>query len=99
MEKRLGRVSECLWERTDLETLVLSDNELSEVSSRIGRLKKLRMLDLGHNSLTQVPDALADLDGLTELPSSLARLTTLRYINVSENAFETWPESISLMTT
>jgi Leucine-rich repeat (LRR) protein len=107
-KKRLGRVPAWVWERTDLETLVLADNELSEVSSRIGRLKKLRMLDLGHNRLTQVPDALADLDGLTDflylhdnqltsLPSSLARLTTLRYINVSENAFETWPESISWM--
>ena len=95
-----------MWERTDLETLVLADNELSEISNHIGHLKKLRMLDLGHNRLTQVPDALADLDGLTDflylhdnqltsLPASLARLTKLRYLNISENAFEIWPESIS----
>ena len=65
-KKRLGRVPEWVWERTDLETLVLADNELSEISNQIGHLKKLRMLDLGHNRLTQVPDALADLDGLTD---------------------------------
>jgi Leucine-rich repeat (LRR) protein len=105
-KKRLGRVPEWVWERTDLETLVLADNALSDVSPRIGRLKKLRMLDLGHNRLTQVPDDLADLDGLTDflylhdnqltsLPSSLARLTKLRYLNISENAFELWPESVS----
>ena len=82
-KKRLGRVPEWVWERTDLETLVLADNELPEISNQIGHLKKLRMLDLGHNRLTEVPDALADLDGLTDflylhdneltsLPSSLA---------------------------
>jgi Leucine-rich repeat (LRR) protein len=108
-KKRLGRVPEWVWVRTELETLVLADNELSEISNQIGRLKNLRMLDLGHNALTHLPDALANLDGLTDflylhdnrltsLPSSLARLTKLRYLNISENAFEAWPESISSMT-
>jgi Leucine-rich repeat (LRR) protein len=108
-KKRLGRVPEWVWERTDLETLVLAENELSEVSCQIGRLKNLRMLDLGHNRLTRVPDSLAGLDGLTDflylhdnqltsLPPSLARLTKLRYLNVSENAFEVLPESIFCMT-
>jgi Leucine-rich repeat (LRR) protein len=107
-KKRLGRVPDWVWERTDLETLVLADNQLSDVSGQIGRLKKLRMLDLGHNRLTYVPDAVADLDGLTDflylhdnqltaLPPSLARLTKLRYLNISENAFEVLPESISCM--
>ena len=63
------------------------------------------MLDLGHNQLTRVPEALGDLEGLTDflylhdnrltsLPSSLERLTKLRYLNISENAFEIWPESV-----
>jgi Leucine-rich repeat (LRR) protein len=104
-KKRLGRVPEWVWERIEIETLVLADNQLSEVSGQIGRMKKLRMLDLGHNRLTHVPDALAGLDGLTDflylhdnqltsLPPSLARLTKLRYLNISENAFEVLPESI-----
>src|SRR6202163_1485515 len=98
-KKHLGHVPDSVWERTDLETLVLADNELSELSRQIGRLKKLRMLDLGHNKLTQVPDTLADLDSLTDflylhdnrlnsLPPSLDKLTKLRYLNISENAFE-----------
>src|SRR6476646_6970226 len=65
-KKRLGHVPDYIWDQTELETLVLADNELSEVSERIGRLKRLRMLDLGHNQLTAVPDHLADLDGLTD---------------------------------
>jgi len=107
-KKRLGRVPEWVWERTELETLVLADNQFADVSGQIGRLKKLRMLDLGHNRLTHVPDAVGDLDALTDflylhdnqltaLPPSLARLTKLRYLNISDNAFEVLPESISCM--
>jgi Leucine-rich repeat (LRR) protein len=107
-KKRLGRVPEWVWQRTELETLVLADNQLSDVSVQIERLKKLRMLDLGHNRLTHVPDAVAGLDGLTDflylhdnqltaLPPSLGRLTKLRYLNISANAFEVLPESISCM--
>jgi Leucine-rich repeat (LRR) protein len=107
-KRRLGRVPDWVWERTELETFVLADNDLSEISDQIGCLKNLRMLDLGHNRLTCVPNALGDLDGLTDflylhdnqltsLPASLARLTKLRYLNVSENAFEAFPEPISSM--
>jgi Leucine-rich repeat (LRR) protein len=104
-KKHLGHVPDSVWNQTDLETLVLADNDLSQVSEQIGRLRKLRMLDLGHNQLTRLPDALADLESLTDflylhdnrlasLPSSLARLTKLRYLNISENAFEALPECV-----
>ena len=63
------------------------------------------MLDLGHNELTQLPDALGDLDGLTDflylhdnrlntLPSSLDQLKKLRYLNLSANSFTTLPEAV-----
>ena len=55
-----------MWNQTELETLVLAENDLTEVSDQIGRLWKLRMLDLGHNQLTRVPDVLADLESLTD---------------------------------
>ena len=107
-KKQLGCVPDYIWQQTELETLVLADNGLSEVSEQIGRLKTLRMLDLGHNELTRVPEALGDLDGLTDflylhdnrltsLPSSLGRLTKLRYLNISENSFTALPEAVSGM--
>src|SRR4051812_38261123 len=103
--QRLGRVPDSVWERTDLETLVLADNDLSEISEQIGRLKSLRMLDVDHNRLTEVPAALSELDGLTDflslhdnrltsLPHSLARLTRLRYLNLSENKFPVLPDCV-----
>jgi Leucine-rich repeat (LRR) protein len=87
-KKRLRRVPDSVWEKTELETLVLADNGLREVSGHIGRLKKLRMLDLGHNQLTQVPRALGELAGLSDflylqdnrlraLPASLGKLAIL----------------------
>lgn len=65
-KQRLGCLPEWLWDRVDLETLVLADNDLEEVPERIGRLKSLRMLDLGHNRLASLPDALGTLDSLTD---------------------------------
>jgi hypothetical protein len=104
-KKQLGRVPDYVWEQSVLETLVLADNKLSEVSEQIGVLKRLRMLDLGHDDLAGVPAALGDLDGLTDflylhdnrltlLPSSLNRLTQSRYLNISENRFTVFPEEV-----
>ena len=84
---QLGRVPDSVWEQVELETLVLTENCLSEVSEQIARLKRLRMLDLGHNALTHVPAGLGNLDGLsdflylhdnqlTSLPPSLGSLTS-----------------------
>ena len=85
-KQQLGAVPESVWNQADLETLVLADNGLAEVSARIGGLKKLRMVDLGHNQLTHVPEAVGDLEALTDflylhdnrltdLAAALARLT------------------------
>lgn len=107
-KKQLGRVPDSVWEQTDLETLVLADNGLTELSERIGRLRRLKMLDLGHNQLAEVPAALGELEGLTDflylhdnrlssLPAALGRLTKLRYLNISENRFEALPACVSAM--
>src|SRR5260370_41179101 len=104
-KKELGVVPAWVWERTELETLVLADNRLTDLSDRIGGLKKLRMLDLGHNKLGQLPDALGELSGLTDflylhdhgltpLPQALQGVSKLRYLNLSENAFKTSTEPV-----
>ena len=98
-----------VWRRIDLESLVLAGNGLSEISERVGDLNNLRMLDLGHNKLHELPDSIGRLEGLSDflylhdnrlatLPSSFARLERLRYLNISENAFEVLPEVVTEMS-
>lgn len=107
-KQRLGAVPDEVWLRTDLQTLVLAGNDLTEISERVGDLSKLRMLDLGHNRLRELPVGLGGLGGLrdflylhdnrlTQLPASLGRLQRLRYLNISENAFEIFPEVVTTM--
>jgi hypothetical protein len=47
-KKHLALVPDEVLERLDIETLVLADNNLAAIPPRIGNLKRLRMLDLGH---------------------------------------------------
>jgi len=102
-KKNLGGVPDWVWERDELETLILADNGLKEVSERISRLRRLRTLDLGHNQLAKLPESLGELtelsdflylhdNRLTELPTSLRKLQKLRYLNISENVFSIFPE-------
>ncbi len=51
----LGAVPDHVWDRTELRTLVLADNGLTELSERASALRALRMLDLDHNQLRQIP--------------------------------------------
>lgn len=101
-KRHLGRVPDVIWEQTELKSLILADNDLKEISARVGGMRHLRMLDLGHNELTQLPESLGEITGLsdflylhdnrlTSLPDSLSRLKTLRYLNISENAFQSFP--------
>jgi hypothetical protein len=107
-KKRLGRVPPSVWENAEIETLVLADNDLAEAPEQLGRLHKLRMLDLGHNVLTGIPDSLGDLEGLTDflylhdnrltaLPATLGKLKRLRYLNIGENAFAKLPAAVCAM--
>jgi len=57
-KKHLGYIPDSIWEHLEIETLVLAENDLTEIPARIADLKHLRMLDLGHNALTQLPEEL-----------------------------------------
>ena len=108
-KQHLSQVPESTWELTEAETLVLADNDLQQISPRVGMLRHLRMLDLGHNALSSLPDELGDLTQLSDflylhdnrlsaLPVSLSGLKRLRYLNISKNLFEIFPEAICGMT-
>ena len=96
-KQQLGVVPETVWERVELETLVLADNGLTSISDGLAKLKRLRMLDLGHNALASLPEAIGELDGLTDflypldsLPESIADLPALDKLDLR------WTPSLSL---
>jgi len=102
-KQQLGRVPDEVWEHPDAETLVLADNGLTDLPPRIGELRNLRMLDLGHNALTSIPGTIRVTDflylhdnQLSSLPSM--NLPRLRYLNASENQFTEFPNAICSMT-
>jgi len=91
-KQHLGHVPEYVFGLTELETLILADNDLTELPEGIGRLTRLRTLDLGHNALAMLPESIGALVELsdflylhdnqfTSLPASIANLKRLRYLN------------------
>src|ERR1051325_8338717 len=88
LKQPLERISESLWQdNTDVEILILAETGITQVPEQIGCLKKLRVLDLGHNRITRVPDSLGELTALTDflylhdnqlaaLPDALGKLVS-----------------------
>ncbi|MEO1396477.1 MAG: COR domain-containing protein [Cyanobacteria bacterium J06634_5] len=70
---------------TNLTSLDLSSNSLTELPESIGNLTNLTSLNLKHNDLT-------------ELPESIGNLTNLTFLNLYQNRIRTLPESIGNLT-
>ena len=95
--KGISQLDDCLFKKYKLERISLDENQLTEIPSKIGRLKKLRDLSLYDNQLTTIPESignlvnLEDLDlysnQLTEIPSSFDNLTKLEYLDLEDNNF------------
>jgi Leucine-rich repeat (LRR) protein len=107
-KKNLGHVPDEVWLETAAEVLVLADNALTKVSPEIRALRALRTLDLGHNQIAELPEAIGDLTALSDflylhdnrlasLPASFGQLKMLRYLNISDNQFSVFPECITHM--
>ena len=51
-KQRRGHVSDDVWTHAGITSLVLVENEVSEISEKPRHLTRLQMLVLGHNRLT-----------------------------------------------
>ncbi|KAF3691390.1 Leucine-rich repeat-containing protein 40 [Channa argus] len=92
------------WEQTDLTKLLLSSNQLTQLSDDIKLLAALSTLDLHDNQLSSLPSALGELqelqqlrlshNKLTSLPVELCTLKNLRSLTMQQNLLESLPEEL-----
>ena len=96
--QNLEKVSGDVFKKTDLESLDLSNNNLTgAIPAEIRFLKNLRVLDLSNNNMTGLPAELGQLDKLemldvsnnmlTGLPLELGNLAQLKTLNLSGNDY------------
>lgn len=87
-----------LFDRTDIERLVLSNNNLTgSLPAEVNKLKNLKFLDLSNNQMTGLPAELGQLKNLevinvsnnklTGLPLELGNLNRLQILDVSGNDY------------
>ncbi|MFK7796634.1 MAG: leucine-rich repeat domain-containing protein [Aureispira sp.] len=65
--EKLKEFPRAITELTQLNQLILKDNELSSIPDEIGQLTDLKRLDLSNNQLTDLPDTLGDCKNLKRL--------------------------------
>uniref|UniRef100_A0A3Q1G9X6 Leucine rich repeat containing 40 n=1 Tax=Acanthochromis polyacanthus TaxID=80966 RepID=A0A3Q1G9X6_9TELE len=92
------------WEQTDLTKLLLSSNQLTDLSEDIRLLSGLITLDLHDNHLSNLPSALGELQELQQLrlshnqllslPVEICTLKNLCSLTLQHNLLESLPEEL-----
>ncbi|XP_035508831.1 leucine-rich repeat-containing protein 40 [Morone saxatilis] len=92
------------WEQTDLTKLLLSSNQLTQLSDDIRLLPGLTTLDLHDNQLSSLPSALGELQELQQLrlshnqlrslPVEVCTLKNLCSLTLKQNLLESLPEEL-----
>jgi Leucine-rich repeat (LRR) protein len=101
---RLAELPESLGELTQLQLVLLFNNQLAALPAWLGQLTQLQSLDLSRNQLTALPESLGNLtqlqwlslfdNQLTALPESSGKLVRLQSLNLSSNKLTALPESL-----
>nr|XP_020476503.1 leucine-rich repeat-containing protein 40 isoform X2 [Monopterus albus] len=92
------------WEQTDLTKLLLSSNQLTQISDDIRLLPGLIILDLHDNQMSSLPNAVGELqelqqlrlshNQLTSVPLAVCTLKNLRSLTIQQNLLESLPEDL-----
>ncbi|XP_020502577.1 leucine-rich repeat-containing protein 40 [Labrus bergylta] len=95
------------WEQSELTKLLLSSNQLTQLSDDITLLPGLTTLDLHDNQLSSLPGALGELqelqqlrlshNQLTSLPVEVCTLKNLRSLTLQQNLLQSLPEDVGML--
>lgn len=102
-------VPAAIYQLTNLESLVLNNNQLQAIDPSISNLQKLKTLHLGANLLTELPETIGQLDSLESLiaptnmisilPDSMATMKSLLDIYLRYNKFAQIPSVLAKIPT
>jgi len=106
-EKESG-IPEFYFALTKLEKLYLGDKGIRTVSSKIGNLKNLKVLELQNNKITKLPSTIGNLKNLqklqlyknrlSSLPDEFRNLVRLEDLSLAQNKFTKFPKSFENLT-
>ncbi|KYR00323.1 hypothetical protein DLAC_03066 [Tieghemostelium lacteum] len=92
---------------SQLETLEIFNNKISEIPKEIGQLRHLKHLNMSSNSIESLPEQLYQLvfletlelqmNKLTKIPEDLGSLVNLQLLNLSNNQIQEIPKSINYL--
>ena len=89
--------------------LIVANNKLQTLPEELGSLRRLKMLDAGHNLIAGLPHSFAKLASLTDYlylhdnrlqilsDSVFENFTRLRYLNLGDNSLRELPKSIGAL--
>ncbi|MBD3322130.1 MAG: hypothetical protein GF350_13615 [Chitinivibrionales bacterium] len=89
---------------TELDTLVISNHDLSVLSDSIAKLNKLKLLHISDNKLNTLPDSFSNFNNLKilyltgnefdSLPQSICQLESLEILGLNFNNLTSLPECL-----
>jgi Leucine-rich repeat (LRR) protein len=104
----LNRIPPQIAQLTALQTLDLSENQLTAIPPEITQLTALQTLFLGQNQITAIPSRITQLTALQELylyqnqitaiPPEIAQLTGLDTLSLNQNLLIAIPPEIARLT-
>jgi hypothetical protein len=108
MGRHLSTIPPIVFEKTQLQILLMGDNELVHLPKSIGQLAALQVLDCSKNKLTSLSAELGKLsqlrtldlssNQLTSLPVELGKLSELQMLYLSNNQLPSLSTEFSKLT-
>ncbi len=106
--KNITEIPDSIGQLTNLESFMINDNKINKISPEIGKLTKLRGLNLGNNELTEIPSEIGNLTNLeelflnknklTSLPPEIGKLSKLELLILNNNEFTELPPEVTNLT-